>query len=352
MIRMFRVLVFAGAVLAAPMWPAAALATPSYSNLFIFGDSLADSGNNALFIDSFVSPPPGPVLRTPTPIADPLLVPSLPYATNRYSNGPVWVEQFAASLNLSALPSLAGGTNYAFGGARIGPAGSSFPFSLTDQVASYLTASGGTASATALYVVEGGSNNARDIISTAFGGGDYVSMIEDYALGVVSIITQLKLAGAENILLWNVPDVSKTPAIQAFGQIAAGQASGLVAAMNTALDIALDALPDPWLSGLHLFDAFSAFNDVFDNPAAYGIADVSSTCASSPACIANPEDTFFWDGVHPTAAGHGVLAAAVLAELPEPSTVLLVACALLGLALNRSLIVNRRRAAPLPRRDV
>jgi outer membrane lipase/esterase len=88
---------------------------------------------------------------------------------------------------------------------------------------------------------------------------------------------------------------------------------------------------------------------VFDNPAAYGMADVSSSCASSPACIANPEDTFFWDGVHPTAAGHGVLAAAVLAELPEPSTLLLFACALAGLALNRKLAMIRRRAAPLPR---
>jgi phospholipase/lecithinase/hemolysin len=82
------------------------------------------------------------------------------------------------------------------------------------------------------------------------------------------------------------------------------------------------------------------------------MADVSSTCASSPACIDNPEETFFWDGVHPTAAGHGVLAAAVLAELPEPSTVFLFACALVGLALNRSQIMDRRRAAPLPRRGV
>ena len=105
-----------------------------FSSLVVFGDSLSDSGNNAIVIDTQIAPPGTPpgTLRTPTPIVSPSFIPSLPYASNRYSNGPVWVEQFAAKLGLSALPSVLGGTNYAFGGARTGPAGSSFPFSLTD----------------------------------------------------------------------------------------------------------------------------------------------------------------------------------------------------------------------------
>lgn len=329
-----------GAVLVAALSsPLAALALPSYTNLFVFGDSLADSGNNALVLDGLAGPG---VLRTSTP-TDPAkpLIPDYPYASNRYSNGPVWVEQLAAELGLGALPSLAGGTNYAFGGARIGPAGSTFPYSLTDQVGSYLATTGGLASATALYVVEGGGNDARDIIYAAATGGDFEAMIGQYALGVANIITQLKNAGAQEILLWNVPDVSKIPYLQwATGgnPLALGQASALVAAMNSALDFALDRLPEPWLNGLHLFDAYSAFNDVFDNPLNYGLDDVHTVCSAQAACLADADGVFFWDGIHPTTAGHAILARLSAAELPEPSSIFLLAAALLVLVF-----AHRRR---------
>ena len=83
----------------------------AYSALFIFGDSLSDSGNNAIVL----SPP------TPVPISGNDFIPINPYASGTYTNGPVWAQDFAAALGLSASPSLLGGTNFAFGGARTGP---------------------------------------------------------------------------------------------------------------------------------------------------------------------------------------------------------------------------------------
>jgi len=77
--------------------PALAGATPT--SLFVFGDSLADSGNNAVVFDSSFGVPPG-TLRTATPIASPAFIPDFPYASNRYSNGPVWVEYLAAGLGV------------------------------------------------------------------------------------------------------------------------------------------------------------------------------------------------------------------------------------------------------------
>jgi outer membrane lipase/esterase len=77
-----------------------------FKSLIIFGDSLGDSGNNAFVFDKIVAPslPPG-TLRTQTPIPSQAFIPTFPYTSNRYSNGPVWVEQLADLLGMSALAS-------------------------------------------------------------------------------------------------------------------------------------------------------------------------------------------------------------------------------------------------------
>ena len=338
-----RTLAITSTLLSALWLPTVAQALPSYSNLYVFGDSLADSGNNALAFDSLPNVVPG-TLRTSTPTV-PYSVPNYPYASDRYSNGPVWVEYLAADLGLSAFPSLAGGTNYAFGGARVGPSGSGFPYSLADQVSSYLSAAGNVASASALYVVEGGGNDARDII-LAPAGSDFAALIGGYAANVANIITRLKLAGAHDILLWNVPDVSKVPAIRAMAgddPVVLGNASALVAAMNAALDRALASLPTPWLDGLHLFDAYGAFNDLFADPLAYGFDDVRSTCSSDANCVNDPDGVFFWDGLHPTTAGHALLARLAAARIPEPGSVGLLLIALLLLVAGRHPALRVRR---------
>ena len=73
------------------------------------------------------------------------------------------------------------------------------------------------------------------------------------------------------------------------------------------------------------------------NPAAYGLADASTACAADGACDAS--QAFFWDGIHPTSAGHQVMARLAVAAIPEPATGLLLGLAFLGLA------ATRRRAA-------
>lgn len=324
-----------GAILVIAAWlPATATALP-YTSLFVFGDSLADSGNNAFVLDNVVAPglPPG-TLRTPTLIPDHTFVPDYPYQSDRYSNGPVWTEYFAASLGLNAMPSMMGGTNLAFGGARGGPAGSPFPFSLLDQVSMFLNNTGGAAPPGALYVVQGGGNDARDAFATAASGGNPTSIISGYALNIWSVITSLESAGAQDILLWNIPDIGKTPAIQSLGPATSGLASSLAMAMNGAVDTMLGTH-----AGLHRFDAFSLVDQIFNDPTAFGLADATSACAFDPACIADPSHTFFWDGIHPTTAGHAIFAQAALAAIPEPGTALLIGVGLI-------LFAWRRRVAP------
>ena len=313
-------------LIAASCLPGAAWSLP-YSSLYVFGDSLADSGNNAVFFDSLSSPG---ALRTPTPLAGPS-IPFFPYApSNTYSNGKVWVDYLADSLGLSSLASSLGGTNYAFGGARTGPdTPPSFPPSLTEQVAMAFGSPGAVAPGSALYVVEGGGNDARDVLDAALNGGNVTQLIQTYVSNIANILMTLWTMGADQFLLWNVPDIGKIPAVNS------GAASGLVSVMNQSLGYALAQLPSDLTDGVHLFDAFAAFNDLVAAPGDFGFTDVSSACATSAACIADPTGVFFWDGIHPTTAGHQMLASLVLAELPEPGTIMLLFIGLFGVLVVR-----------------
>jgi outer membrane lipase/esterase len=291
-----------------------------YSGLVIFGDSLSDTSNNALVFDKLIAPPGTPpgTLRTPVPIVNKAFIPTFPYASNQYSNGAVWVTPFAAALGLSAKPSFMGGTNFAFGGARTGPSPSSFPFSLLDQMGSFLAATGGIAPPGNLYIVQGGGNDARDAFALAATGGNPAPLISQYAANISRMLMTLNAAGARNILLVNVPDIGKTPAIQSLGPAAAALASSLAAAMNAALEEAVDDLPFAPRTRVFELDAYELVDDIVAKPRKFGLTDGTSACAASAACIAAPSGTFFWDGIHPTSAGHSIIAQVALKELHIP----------------------------------
>ena len=86
-----------------------------YNSMVVFGDSLSDSGNNALVIGT----------RSEQAHYGNTYVPTFPYAISRvYSNGPVWASDAASMLGVPLTPSGplgTGGTNFAFGGATTGP---------------------------------------------------------------------------------------------------------------------------------------------------------------------------------------------------------------------------------------
>ncbi|MCP5233231.1 MAG: SGNH/GDSL hydrolase family protein [Zoogloeaceae bacterium] len=305
-----------------------------YAALYLFGDSLSDTGNNALAFDAMGAGsglPPG-TLRTPTPLSLPDIIPTYPYASDRYSNGPVWADYFANVLGVTLLPSsLPGGTNYAHGGARtVMGAAASFPPSLEAQVGQFLT-SGAGAPSDALYVIAGGGNDARDVLT----GADAATTVSSYVSTTLGMIGALVGAGARDILLWNVPDIGLTPAVRLAGAGAA--ASGLVDLMNGSLLAALGTLSLPSDVDIDVLDVAGFLRNVAASPGDYGLIDVASACALDPACIADPSTTLFWDGIHPTTAGHEQLALAALAAIgvPEPGTLVLVLAALLALAWAR-----------------
>jgi len=318
----------AGAALAV----VAASSHAQFTSLYVFGDSLTDSGNNALAIGA----------NGAQVITGNSYIPTQPYGGGTYSNAGVWVTPFAAGLGLAAssAPSLLGGGNYAYGGARTTLNGSvgGFPPSAATQLGGYLGSTSGTASASALYVIAIGGNDVRDTLSAVAASPANAATIigtaaATFAASVGSMVDTLQAAGAQRIVVWDAPNVAAAPAVRAQGGTAIAVATSTVGAFNSALGARLTGE-----AGVSIFDIAGLFNTVVANPGAYGFSNVTDACGAISGC--NPANYLFWDGIHPTSAAQQITANAMLAAVvPEPASVLMMA---LGLS---SLLLLRRRAA-------
>lgn len=287
-----------------------------FDSLFIFGDSLSDPGNNAIVLGTDGAQP-----------INNSYVPTLPYGPpqgmGQYTNGNVWAYSFAAAIGLGpyAAPVLAGGGNFAFGGAQTsadGPIGG-FPFSLKTQAGLYLAATGNTASANGLYVIAGGGNDARNALeAVAADPGNAPSIIAaaaaTYASDTGAIVDALQAAGAHHIVVWDVPNLGISPAVTAQGATASALGAFASASMSLAL---MDRLNGE--TGVTLFDLWGMSTQWAANPAAFGLSNSTDACGGIVDC--DPSTYLFWDGIHPTSAGHALIAnAMVAAVVPEPET--------------------------------
>jgi outer membrane lipase/esterase len=328
-------LLAAGALVTASVVSLPAFADP-YSGLFVFGDSLSDVGNNAL-AGLFA---PGQVVTGNT------YVPTSAYGpAGTYSNGLVWASYFASMIGVPLTPSLAGGGDYAFGGATtgtpgVGPGG--FPYSLLTQTGMYLGATGGHASADALYVVAGGGNDARNAVAAiaatpAQAPAIAAAAAAAYANHSGAIVDSLQAAGAQHIVVWNTPNIGVTPALTALG--ASGLGSFVAGTMNAALALRLAGETD-----VTTFDIYGFGSMLAANPAAYGFTDATDACGAVAG--ANCSQYEYWDGIHPTTTAHLAIAEALFAAVtpvPEPATWALMGAGLLGVVLQR-----RRAVRALP----
>jgi phospholipase/lecithinase/hemolysin len=293
------------------------------TRLVIFGDSLSDPGN---FYAAFA-------LSSQAPYE---MVPSAPYTIggHHWTNGPTWAEQLAGMLGSpnSGRPALLQPGvfgNYAVGGARARANAPDFPyFDLTTQVSSYLAVAGGRADPRAVYVVWLGGNDLRDALAAAgtdptfqTSAGILREAVESTAANIVALWS----AGARVFLVPGVPDLSRAPAVRALGPAAVGGAWQLSVLYNDAESGALDQLVAA-LPGIRIIrlDTFALLDSASSNPGAYGLADGTTPCLRfyvvAHAICEEPEEMLFWDGIHPTTAGHHLVAAAARAALRANGT--------------------------------
>lgn len=300
--------------------------SPPFGRIITFGTSLSDPGN-AFALRGGTNTPPDYVM-------DPLLVPAVPYAMggHHFSNGATWVEQFARSRGLAgdARPAFAShgrGVNYAVGAARAREDGVNL--NLPVQVDTFL-AEFGSVPPNALCVMEMGGNDIRDAFVAYASGGNGGPILQDAVGAVAQNIQRLYAAGARQFLVWRAPDVGATPALQALDAVnpgAAALATQLTMGFNAGLDAAVStlqaALPDITIIRL---DAFQLIQDLRAHGADYGLSNVTDACVTPnvpPFTCDRPGEYLFWDGIHPTAAAHAIVASRALvaglglAEKPE-----------------------------------
>lgn len=322
------------AFLAMVLMPSVASAG-SFPTIYEFGDSLSDAGN--AWIATGGTEPMAP-----------------PYAlVNGYgvfSNGPVWVQDLSQALGLGTLrPSLAGGTDFAVGGASAGAFGSytgspgdllpSGGNPVADSQIGMFQAAVPTPAPNALYTLSIGSNDLDYIFSHDAGNPAQALADASAVIGNIAVfVGDLAADGARNLVALNVPDLGKTPAALALGPAEAAAISSLVAGFDVSLGNTLEAEAVADGIDLHIIDDYGLVDEAVADPGRFGLTDVSDPCLVGGFVCATPDTYLFWDEHHPTETGERLLGAVALRAVPEPSTLAVLGGAILLLG-----VVRRRR---------
>ncbi|ETK19412.1 esterase EstA [Pseudomonas sp. FH4] len=328
MLRPSFVAPLAGCLLALACTQAFAAPSP-YSTMVVFGDSLADAGQ---FPDGLSGATLRFTNRTgPTfqgdygQVSSTLLGSKLGVAANDLN---------ASTSPVRAAQGLPDGNNWAVGGYRTDnildsitsvsntaiPPGNAGAGTVLRSRQGYLPANGGRADPNALYFLSGGGN---DFLQQRIGSpGDAVA-----AGGRLADSAQaLQQAGARYIMVWMLPDLGLTPAINGTPQQAA--TSALSNIFNQALVQRLsqiDAQIIPLNIPLLLQESFA-------DPGRFGLAtgqNLTGTCFSGNSCTANPvygiggtnpdpTKLIYNDSVHPTVAGQRLIADYAYSLLAAP----------------------------------
>jgi phospholipase/lecithinase/hemolysin len=355
---MKRRVIFAGLAIAAAAIAPLPAQSASFSQLYTFGDSLVDPGN----------------LFQATSQASPLGLPpfpqSPPYA-QRLSNGPVWVEYLAESLELQPAlfanvllsptpPDISDGIHFGFAGAGTGtenivlpPLSNTGALAQAAAFADFFSDPAIAPAEDALFVYSAGANDIAG--STFVPPQTDVSVLLDNTAAALQILVQ---SGAKNVLTPNLPDISNAPRFDGDPQKAA--ISEQINAYNTGLPSVISQVsasaPDV---NFQTFDFNGLFANAIDTPGEFGFTNVADTCLSDYTfpfdptftICDSPSEFLFWDDFHPTTQAHALVAQAALEKtdepkaVPEPGGVLgLVATAATGFALRRRQILTGRKA--------
>ncbi len=302
--------------------PQNTIGTGKYDQIIIFGDSLSDQGNLSKALGGAFPP--------------------FPYFQGRFSNGPLWIDQFVPKLGLKSTQVL----NFAFAGATTGRlnvgeqlAGVTLPFKLpglldeVDRFTALINPTGTNsngANPKALYVVFAGANDFLTLPPTLFPGlavGNLESFIGLYGAIVQSVknvamaVTNLALQGAGTIAVANLPDLGRTPLPiqQGTSLVATAFSIGFNVILEKTLEQLQGALRSKALKvDIVQVDLFSVGEAVAKNPQKFGFTNLTTPLITN-LTAPNPQGFFYWDDFHPTTQVHTLIANAFEQALSKPT---------------------------------
>lgn len=282
-----------------------------------FGDSLSDVGNDSIASGG----------TQPAPPAD--------YYQGLFTNGPNWLGYLAHDLGVAApVASLAGGSDYAFGGASTGSGtttyapGEQVP-NVGSQIAMYLSTH--TPTSGELFTIWAGANNL--LIGNQ---GNPTVPAQDIA----NEISTLAAAGAKQFLIPNLPPLGEIPASSSLSSAQRAALDAWSIGFNQTLQAEATSLQSSLGVQIHIVDVQGLFQKVLADPSSYGFTNVTGSAINSSL---NGNGSLFWDAEHPTTAADALIAEVAVQSIPEPSTFLIYAVSIGGLAA--SIRLRRRRAA-------
>jgi len=300
----------------------------NYSAMYVFGDSLSDTGNLAAYLQS-------------TGELDPFEQLPFPYYQNRITNGPVAVDLVSEALGLSIIPSLLGGTNYAVAGAKAGgDTLADLPAQLELFIVNHSIAGIPTIPSDALYIIYIGGNDVRK----ARGEIDIHNArntIRSAADNIGHAVRTLIAMGAKHIMVVNSADIGKIPETLMAAEAGISWLPELSTWRTKQFNfrLFLTLLKVQWETKTKIiqYNLFRHFNQMLENSAELGFTNTTQACFYSAqlgqvplpfneACLdgdfpnlyPNFEPFFFFDEIHPTARVHALLGQDMLAKLADP----------------------------------
>ena len=348
-----------------------------YPVIYSFGDSLSDAGDAYLLTTSSAAALLG---QTAEPVSPPYYQETYgSTAADLFGNGPVWVQDLAASLGIAVpapgelsgtasgittlltsqgvsadeassivaglqlatgtfsgtidVAGTPGGTDFAIGGSVTGITGENAGAvaALTDLQAqvSYFKTAVATPVANALYTVWSGSNDLLNLVTDAnfaslLASGAAAADVTQSVSNEVASVNSLIADGAKSLLVLNVPDLGKTPEALALGAAGDAAASSLAGSFDQQLSAAL-AADNTGGARVAVEDTYGLIDNAVANPAAYGLTDVtdpvytgSFTQDNGTLVSSDPavqDQYLFFDHLHPTETGQLAIAAGAEAAL-------------------------------------
>ena len=330
-------LVLAGALAATTPIPSAA------ATLFVFGDSLVDTGNADAALRGQGQP-----TRTPATSG---------YFQNRFSNGYNFADVLSFRIGQGASTAFGypvapytyfyNGANFSYGGAQTRDDGHGTPGhspSFQDQLALF-AASGKTIAADDYVLVTFGGNDIQQELLKKVANPTYAPDFSATDRALQSGLTALIGAGARNIVVTGQADVGQIPRITEIGSPALNTLGSFLSdTLNTDFRNRTEGLATATGFNIQFFDLFDFEHDLLANAAANGFTNTTDPCLNeATGQLANPtcDGYLYFDRIHPTARAHQLIGAAIgnqIDAVPEMATwaMMIAGIGMIGFACRRA----------------